>query len=374
MTPPRNLTVLTGNGLSIACNPDLALDKITQEAMTRIEAERPHLAKVLQDIAEKQEGRPADADFEVLVGAFGALGDTIDSLAELAEHLDPADTDIRRALVKSGLFARRTRDFGVATVLEIIADRSVASWDVTAELHEMVKQVLTDFTDRVTFANLNYDAMLLAALLTENEFEICDMGDGRRSGQFRAQDGSTHSVNPLRETPSFPSNRRIRLLSLHGSIAYWTNRKGQGFKLPLRILRDYNPWKQVRDKQTPLRPAVVLANQSDKSKLVSQHPFAPAYQGFLEGLKDSGHWLIIGYSFRDECVNERLADAYEHRRRAGLITEILVVTYGTDLKETVVHGAFDPSRAAGGKVPGLVVNRDGAMAFVESFDWAVFSS
>src|SRR5664279_3955868 len=161
MAVTRDLTVLTGNGLSIACNGELALGEITKEATRRIEDEYPKVAALLQEIAEKQEHQRADADFEILVGAFGALGDTIDRLGDLAEQLDPNEVELRRALVTSALFARRTRDLGISIILEVIAERSVGDYDRTAGLVEVVAEILEEFEGMVAFANLNYDALLL---------------------------------------------------------------------------------------------------------------------------------------------------------------------------------------------------------------------
>jgi SIR2-like domain len=381
MHVPRSprLTVLCGNGLTIAVRPDLALSEITRESMARLRADKPGVAAYITEIAEKQSGRPVGDDFEILVGAFGTLGDMIDQLAGLASHLAvlmgedfSRSAATARGLVRSAYFARRVRDYGISVVLEVIAERSIAHEETRRLLDPLVGEILREFPGEVTMANLNYDALLLASLVHgPHKDETCDMGHGFRNGVFRTSDGATHTVRSLRTSSDFPTTRRVRLLHLHGSLGFWTNRTGVGFKLPLELIRTYNPFHQIRTTNTPLRPAVVLANQTDKSTIVKRQPFALAYEGFAESLKESEHLLIVGYSFRDACVNEQLAIALQIRLLTQKPIKVLVVTYEDDLTEQTVLSAFRHGSWLG-STNWLTINRGGALAFTGSADWARF--
>lgn len=89
----------------------------------------------------------------------------------------------------------------------------------------------------------------------------------------------------------------IRLLKLHGSINWlWGDAEEKPGQMPQRVI-------YVPDdlKETPALPAIVFGQ---RGKLRAEGPFL-GLLGELEGLLSSKRELIvIGYSFRDEHVNE----------------------------------------------------------------------
>ena len=98
MTAERNVAVLVGNGLSIAFNPELNLQRITEEVLQRIEkSEGGDVVVAMKEIAERAlpYGATSADDFEVLVGAFGAESRTLDVLDTLAELTKPSDKKLR---------------------------------------------------------------------------------------------------------------------------------------------------------------------------------------------------------------------------------------------------------------------------------------
>jgi len=79
MTAERNVAVLVGNGLSIAFNPELNLQRITEEVLQRIEkSEGGDVVVAMKEIAERAlpYGATSADDFEVL-GTAARIGDRL---------------------------------------------------------------------------------------------------------------------------------------------------------------------------------------------------------------------------------------------------------------------------------------------------------
>lgn len=371
-----NLAVLVGNGLSVAVNPDLNLRNITQELMDRIggaSTDGSDVVAAMKEIAERAlpMGAASDGDFETLVGAFGAESRTLSYLHELASLISPQDDELRAAIKQVSEFANQVRDEGLSHVLEVIFERSQGWSTGTPQLHEFIQAIATSFEGHIAIGNLNYDTLLLSALLaTLDHAEVADMGHGWKKTTITAN-GHKITVPALRaSTNDFPTNR-VRLLHLHGSLTYWSNMERTVFaKVDTSALASLGQWEAIRDRTTNVRPVVVLANQRDKSEHVVQFPFSIAYEAFRKGLEDSSHWLVVGYSFRDICVNDVLRAEFSSRKQKPTV---LVVTYGDSLSTHEVERAFGWGAEDGDSSLWLTVNRGGAMEMKSSRDWKNFA-
>ena len=89
----------------------------------------------------------------------------------------------------------------------------------------------------------------------------------------------------------------IRLLKLHGSIDWvWEpERQGKGYLPDQRVVTTDTPLDDQRD------PALVFGQ---RGKLRAQGPFLGLLAEFEKQLADATQLIVIGYSFRDEHVNE----------------------------------------------------------------------
>lgn len=371
----RRLAVLVGNGLSIAFNYDLNLQSITEEVLRRIErADGGDVVAAMKEIAERTlpDGATSAEDFEMLVGAFGAESRTLDLLRTLAELQDPADRKLRKAIKRVTRFAEQVRDAGISHVLEVIAERSHAYVDDAQDLHELVEAVTNSFDGRVVFGNLNYDTLLLAALLWTCKSELADMGHGYRSHRVTLGEGESRVAPALRRRRSdFPSEKRIQLLHLHGSITFWGTRDRRAcVKLPRELVELEEPWRAMRERSTDIRPLVVLANQRDKADSVGQFPYDLAYSMFADGVQDADDWLIIGYSFRDRPINELLRTEFLDRKRPP---RVLVVTHGELPTRRTVERALGWGIDDGSSRRWLTINRAGANGLQDHEDWAAFT-
>lgn len=374
MMTERGIATLVGNGLSIAFNPELNLQSITEEVLRRIEkADGGDVVVAMKEIAERAlpDGATSAEDFEVLVGVFGAESRTLDVLGTLAVLTKPSDKDLRDAIRRVSTFAKQIRDTGVSHVLEVIAERSHAYVTEAQSLYDLITAITESFDGRVVIGNLNYDTLLLAALLAVCQSDVADMGHGNRPVNILVHDGVEREVQRLRSSSEdFPGNKRVQLLHIHGSLTYWaTQDKNIYAKLPKEILNGRDQWRAIREETTNVRPVVVLANQKDKAEHVARYPFSLAYEMFSGGLAEVDHWLIIGYSFRDDPVNSLLRAKFINRDRKPYV---LVVTYGRELQQRDVERAFGWRAEDGSSTSWLTINRGGARGVENTDDWQDF--
>ncbi|MFE4078202.1 SIR2 family protein [Paenarthrobacter sp. YIM B13468] len=381
--PQRPLAVLVGNGLSIAFNSQLNLASITKEMISRMEAASEDGDKVvhaMNKIARRavSDGEVTDEDFEKLVGAFDSQVLTLDELGKLADLVEREDTELQKSIQDVTDFSQRVRDTGISYVLQVIMERSYGNWTRDAEMHQLVRAIIDNF-GAIYIGNLNYDTLLLSALQAVGA-PMSDMGTGYSPFQVRVKDvddpndnGVPYVVQRLRTTSDFPTvpKYRVRLLHLHGSLTYWRSTEHElHFKAPIDMLRNHNLWAGLREGKPKYRPAVVLANQRDKAHHVGRYPFKLAYEVFENGLRNSDHWLVIGYSFRDTCVNDILRNEFIRRKDKP---RVLVSTYGDALETEDVERAFGWGAEDPDSRSWLTINRDGAAGLEKSFDWSMFT-
>jgi len=263
------------------------------------------------------------------------------------------------------------RDASISHVLEVIAERSHAYADEAQGLYDLVTAITESFDGKVVIGNLNYDTLMLAALLTVCQSELADMGHGYRRAKVLVDDRVEREVQALRSSSrDFPPDKRVKLLHIHGSLTFWATRDRRiHAKLPKEMLDGGGQWRAIRDDTTNVRPVVVLANRKDKAEHVAQFPFNLAYEMFSGGLAASDHWLVIGYSFKDDPVNSALRAAFIERNPKPTV---LVVTYGDKPHRRDVERAFGWGAEDGSSKTWLTINRDGASGVEKTDDWQDF--
>lgn len=340
-TPNRRVAALLGNGVSIAFNPELALPKINEELRQRLnrDVEEGDPASVLTAAANRIDTGDPYEDFEALLGPLDQQYDFIKMMAKYAAIIGEKNAQAYAHLVGAADFVRDVRRTGTSFALEIIDERSHASID------EMEQQGAYEFIDRLidsadgqrlTIANLNYDNLAMAALAHNHDNEFCDMARGYPRTLHEVVDEFPWVGYPLRENADFPGYRRVRLLHLHGSLTWLQAPDGKIYRFGTDQLRLGNFWEKWRDNETGWQPVVVLTNQTSKAEVVKEQPYAMAYAESEQSFIEADRWLIAGYSFRDECVNNMLARAWAARKTPP---QILVITYGDELTDgEIYHG------------------------------------
>jgi hypothetical protein len=343
----NQMAMLMGNGVSIAANKELFIPRLTKRIRKRfeeIDPKREAPDRVLASLAKRgrDTGDPY-ADFEAMIGPLDQQSDNLHDLAKLAELVADEVKPVRRALDTISTFVQGLRRLGVGHTLDIIASESKASWGRSDVVDRFMDQALHAVTGPITIGNLNYDSLGMAAMLRSTT-SSCDMarGDQRRKVDLMG-DGVLYPGAPLRTSMKDFPGRRVRLVHPHGSLNWLKDPDtGRVYKFDIGTLRRLDFWAQWRDGVTEWEPQVVLTNQSAKSKMVERPPFDLAYDVLYQRLVKADRWLIAGYSFRDECVNDLLAAAWQEREVAPMV---MVITMGDDLDKRDVLNAIGHSKA-----------------------------
>ncbi|MFV0374400.1 SIR2 family protein [Microbacterium sp.] len=367
-----HVAALVGNGLSISVNNQMTLRSITTEVVARIgESDGDDVSVAMRGIADRAlpDGAGSDGDFEVLLGAFDAERRNLELLEVLSAATGQRDDDeLQQAIRRTARFAERVRDSGVSHALEVIAERSRANEESSGALREFVRAIVTEFTGDVSFGNLNYDTLLLASLLRECKDEVADMGHGQLGGELTIAHDWSIAGYPLRQcADDFPATHRVRLLHLHGSLAYWDDGTGTHLKISRdRVTPEL--WRAVRDGNCSARPDVVLTTQHDKATAVEATPFRLPYEMFGTALRGSTHWLIVGYSFRDAPVNKMLRESFDGHE----LPKVLVITHGDSPTRSEVERALGWDPECDGNANWLSIDREGAAGAHERHRWSRF--
>lgn len=346
----RAIAVLVGNGLSVAQAPGLTLRALTTEIANRINLHARDGAgdpsRILQELAAFDRSGDPEEDFESLLGPLDAMSENLTILARLSEVMAQAPTEIVEAVAATRVFASAVRRIGVSHVLDVISERSRAPSDARDVIRGFVDDVLgAAGGGKTTFANLNYDTYLHAVLSEDGySHRLSDMCRGDLAESCELAPGLNLMGFPLRKTHDFPSGRELRLIHLHGELT-WLREPGGGgvFRFSIQELRNRRVFEKIRDGRVLWTPEVVLTNQARKSRLVLEYPFAFAYEAFHERLMVCDRWLVAGYSFKDQCVNDLMANALA--QRSDHMPQVLVVTKGRGVDEEVVLEALSqPTR------------------------------
>lgn len=371
--PEGNLTVLVGNGLTIALNSDLTLKRITEEAFSAIQDDSgDDVAKVMQALAERVnsggEGG-ADSDFEALVGAFGFEARNLGMLGEIADSLDGvSDKSLAAAIEKTRKFSNEVQMRGISHVLEYIDDHAKLQNSELEEIRKIVGNLVNSFPKgNITFANLNYDSILMQGL-APNYDELADMADGSQSQEIDLFGTGPLTAYSMRVGANFPKERRIRLVHLHGSLTFWECEDGAGVvKVKKKDVSEAQPWGALRTGASNVRPCVVLAKPEDKPEIIKESPYYLAYEVFEDALGSADGCVVIGYSFRDDSVNRRIHSAILERS----IRSLLVVGTSSITREVVLSnlGLIEDELDEDFRI---FVDQDGAVDFTSHDQWKEF--
>ena len=213
---------------------------------------------------------------------------------------------------------------------------------------------------------MNYDTLVLSALVDEHKDILSDMAHGRYDGGTISIGGAKYPTLRLRNSETeymSLDERRLRLLHLHGSLTFWRFGADNYRKLQVDAVRYSSIWQTYRDEDTfSGRPLVVLANQHDKAQHVLRYPYNLAYDLAETDMKNASHWLVVGYSFRDACVNDLLSRSWEARKSPP---NILVVTHTGNLKADTIEDAFGWKRGSAA-ANNLTIDRSGAFGLATS--------
>ena len=179
--------------------------------------------------------------------------------------------------------------------------RALASvvWIDRPERVQHLKHLITlaGSQKRLTIATLNYDNSI--ELLAQSSGVACKTG-----------------IEEWSNTGSFvPADTGVLLLKLHGSIdwARIDDQRSDERPMPHSVIRQVPP---AKIQEAGFRPAVIFGQ---RNKLTAEGPFLDLLRAFQLELSRSTLLTVVGYSFRDDHVNEYISQwlnqSKEHRLR-----------------------------------------------------------
>ena len=246
----------------------MTIPSITEAIVTRLDeaGEATDQASVLmQAVAQRVRIDNADRNFEALVAPFDEIVDVTKMMDRLAVIAGDRRLAVQRSLRESSQFALDVRRHAVSHILEVIAARSKAKHHLIGGVHQFISAVVDSSSGgEVTFGNLNYDSLAMAALCNLYEDRMCDLTDGRYGVKYvEVVPDWPMAGRPLRTTGNMPMSRKISLLHLHGSLTWLHNRStNQYYRFGVEDLRDSDYWAAWRAGESDWEPVVVLTNQN----------------------------------------------------------------------------------------------------------------
>lgn len=316
-----NLVVILGNGVSVAANPALKLETLTQSFLERHGEDRDALDRLL---AEVDLGAVDPVrDFEGIVAGLESAEEIVRAFVQLAERV--ADPDLREA-------AQLLRDRGVtslirrlyyaycAEVLQAIGELTRGDLAVPVVTFGDWVKAMYQAHGSASIFTLNYDLLLERMLIDDNvlglQSSVTDFFSGlpARSGALPIGVDGTMITGRL-FYPADPPLRSIHLHHLHGCLTHFRDiSTNEVFKIAASDLRDHGVFDRLAQaERTRYVPSVILGSRKvEKSR---EWPFAAAFLSLEQRAKDASTIVIAGYSFRDTAVNGRLSNLLTPEKR-----------------------------------------------------------
>jgi hypothetical protein len=330
----QEISVLVGNGLSIAANNQMSMKALSESFKSRLLEHRkigPGIVQMMEDLAENPFGENSEmyrADFEELIGVLEEQEIHLRNFCKVYPRGGDSNESLGDAIYQAHGLAELWHSAAVVHLLELIHERSNSTETDTLVVSKFVELITNQFPGICTFGNLNYDQILHQTLVEHHKHELADLAHGGIGGHGTWNlDGSKVNYFRLRTDWKYlPLNRRIRIFHLHGAINFWEiiETKTQ-IKVDNWAINQFDLIRRVGLDKKVGRPLVVLSKSRKKNEKVDAEPFRLAYQSFGNSLGRSNHWLIAGYSFRDDSINTLLAEKLLLAKQSGRRGKVLVV-------------------------------------------------
>ena len=257
--------ILLGAGASKDAGVPMAYE-MTEQILGRMDGED---LQALRCVCDRLGSESGDLDVEKVFAAVELLGErekleVTPFVARWREEALRWDCDF---------YAKLSRRM-VAEMRDLIATRHKR----VSHLDPLVRWA--EDPARATIATLNYDRAI----------EVAGSGAG-----LEVHTGIQRWVRTGRW--GWPSREGVRLLKLHGSIDWvWEEDPPGRGQLPSRVVVQTQGWdNEVR------APALLFGA---RGKLRAEGPFLAALAEFEEQLRKAKRLIVIGYSFRDDHVNQ----------------------------------------------------------------------
>lgn len=300
---------LFGNGLSIALSWEFSLKTITEKFISDLDGDEKEFFEEICGGDENINFDDFEANFSLIEDAYNSLKKYrrfIDSKAgkvflEKFELLNPE-------LIKHEEIIKSLYDKYIFQILGIIHG-NVTKVDIAMKLNgftQFLKEQLSNCKKGYVFT-LNYDLLAETILLEEigsdKMTDFCS-ATHKYSGTDIDKFDFDPALNDYKYGEDY-TDANIELHHLHGSLSlFYDSARNKCIKFKSEDIFIHDVYKSISEKNWSLTPAIITGG--GKSLKMNEYPF----EFYFRNLKDLSTYakydklFIVGYSFRDEHVNE----------------------------------------------------------------------
>lgn len=332
------VVVLTGNGLSIALNPEFSIPRITKKFFGCLPHEHSAFVEhhMLANI-NKSNFEECIASIETLYDALhGQLNffksDIYGSKFVESHGLDLAEIQKHEKSIRASI------DLYMALILDIIY-RNVRLPQIKANIPNFVRWLYSIIkTDHdVNLFTLNYDLLLETILL--NFRDVNYMNFFYPAGPWYAISDDRSISSSIRRHYFDPEkalqkrkNYRAKLYHLHGSLSSFKDLKNERiFTVKTEVIKEHRVYGRIAELN--IVPSIITGGQ--KSEKIQEEPFHFYYNELMDKMSNEEHLCeelyVIGYSFLDDHINHAISERLRIANRPNdpRPVKLLIIDYAT---------------------------------------------
>ena len=331
----NEIAFLIGNGLSIALSESFSLRTVTKEFIDSLDGQDKEF------LSELAKYNGTEMNFDDFESNFSDLEASLSSLKRYRNFINSKVGG--HFLKKYNLEDPRLEEhetvidklyMGYVSKILTLIHGNVRVLHIKKKLTPFVKFFIGKIkgSSRTYILTLNYDLLvetiLLEFLVRAHFTDFCCP-----SGKLSGMDIEKFDFNPQRNRDMFESEDiKTELFHLHGSLSlFYDYNRNRALKLKSSDIEGENIYDKIKEGGIPLIPAIIIGG--GKSEKIVEYPFDFYYRS-AKDLCDAGRpkeFYIIGYSFRDDHVNDLIkrwtenVNSYENGLR--------IIDYRTDQEE-----------------------------------------
>ena len=332
--------VLTGNGLSVGLNQEFSLPNITKRFFERLAPE--HKSFIKHHMENLGKDTYIQTDFEEAIASIEQVYDSLKNYYDFLVQGEDADEflkayDLGRTEIEKHLEAIREIIYEYTSSILDLIDGHVRWKEIGDKLSGFIDwlQTTIEEADQIDLFTLNFDLLLETILLeTIGTEKFLDYHVPRDNWPLINE--RRYFFSPDLSMQMY-GDRNVRLHHLHGSLSSFKDIKsGKIFKITTEALRYHQVYEDIL--QLNIIPSIVTGG--GKSIKVQENPFQFYYNEFKRKLVNKQspceELYIIGYSFRDDHINQAIATRLSYERRKNdpqCLNKLVIVDFKKSDKE-----------------------------------------
>jgi hypothetical protein len=317
------VAVLTGNGLSIALNPEFSIPRITEKFFIRLNPEhRAFIEHHISANTNKSNFEECIASIETLYDALHTQLDFFNNEMYGSRFVESHGLDLA-AIQKHEKSIRASIELYMALILEIV-DRNVQMQRIRANIPNFVKWLnsVIKADNDVDLFTLNYDLLLETIMLSfrgvnyMNFFYPTGAWFGINEDRSISMHVHRHYFDPDKALKK-RKDHMVRVYHLHGSLASFKDMKNKRiFTVKTDVIREHSIYKRIAELN--IVPSIITGGR--KSLKIQEEPFRFYYKELMEMMSNEDRLCdelyIVGYSFSDEHINHALIERFQRANRS----------------------------------------------------------